>query len=101
MPRWVVDRPRMLTSARHQGPTVGVLTVDDQQVFREVAVAVIEATPGFEPVGQAASGEEALRLLETLRPDLALIDVRMPGMDGVETARRLAALFAGGDADRR
>jgi DNA-binding NarL/FixJ family response regulator len=82
----------MLTSARHEGPAVGVLTVDDQRVFREAAVAVIDATPGFEPVGQAASGEEALRLLDSLRPDLALIDVRMPGMDGIETARRLAAI---------
>jgi two-component system invasion response regulator UvrY len=79
------------TSTRQQRRTVGVLTVDDHAIFRTAAGEVIEATPGFEAVGEAASGEDALRLAETLRPDLALVDVRMPGMDGIETARRLAA----------
>jgi DNA-binding NarL/FixJ family response regulator len=78
-------------STRQEGPTVGVLTVDDQTVFRMAAIEVIDATPGFQAVGEAASGEEALRLSQTLHPDLVLIDVRMPGMDGIETARRLAA----------
>jgi len=71
--------------------TVGVVTVDDQAVFREVAREVIEATDGFESWGEAGSGEEALRLADELDPDLVLVDVRMPGMDGVETASRLAA----------
>jgi DNA-binding NarL/FixJ family response regulator len=70
-------------------PAIGVLTVDDQEVFRMVARDVIEATPGFEPLADAASGEEALTLSRTLRPDLVLMDVRMPDMDGIETARRL------------
>lgn len=78
-------------STRQEGNTVGVLTVDDQAVFRMAAVDVIAATPGFAAVGEAASGEEALRLAETLGPDLVLIDVRMPGMDGIETSRRLTA----------
>jgi two-component system invasion response regulator UvrY len=72
-------------------PAVAVVTVDDQAVFRSVAREVLEATPGFESAGEAASGEEALRLVEAVRPQLALVDVRMPGMDGVETARRLSA----------
>jgi two-component system invasion response regulator UvrY len=72
-------------------PVVAVVTVDDQAVFRSVAREVVEATPGFEPAGEAASGEEALQLVEAVRPQLALVDVRMPGMDGVETARRLSA----------
>ena len=78
-------------STRQEGNTVGVLTVDDLAVFRMAAVDVIAATPGFEAVGEAASGEEALGLSETLQPDLVLIDVRMPGMDGIETSRRLTA----------
>jgi two-component system, NarL family, invasion response regulator UvrY len=68
-----------------------VLTVDDQAVFRRAAELVIDASPGFELAGEAGSGEEGLALAERLRPDLVLIDVRMPGMNGVETARRLAA----------
>jgi DNA-binding NarL/FixJ family response regulator len=70
---------------------VGVLTVDDQGVFRELARLVVEATPGFESLGEVASGEEALPAVDDLNPDLVLIDVRMPGMDGVETARRITA----------
>jgi two-component system nitrate/nitrite response regulator NarL len=72
------------------GP-VKVLTVDDQAVFRRAANDLIAATPGFEQVGQAASGAEALELAQALHPDLVLLDVRMKGMDGLETARRLTA----------
>ena len=74
---------------------VEVLTVDDQEVFREVARDVIEATPGFRSGAQAASGFEALQLLAEVDPALALVDVRMPGMDGIETARRLIAAAPG------
>lgn len=68
---------------------VTVLAVDDQEVFRRTARSLIAATPGFEQVGEAASGPEALELAADLHPDLVLVDVRMPGMDGIETARRL------------
>jgi DNA-binding NarL/FixJ family response regulator len=75
---------------------VTVLAVDDQEVFRRTARRLLAAAPGFELVGEAASGPEALRRAAELRPDLVLLDVRMPGMDGIETARRLA--LAGGAA---
>jgi DNA-binding NarL/FixJ family response regulator len=68
---------------------VTVLTVDDQPVFLRAARDLISATEGFEQVGQATSGLEALELASTLDPDLVLLDVRMPDMDGLETARRL------------
>jgi DNA-binding NarL/FixJ family response regulator len=71
--------------------SVTVLTVDDQAVFRRAVGDLIAATPGFEEVGQAASGAEALKLAEALRPDLVLLDVRMDDMDGIETAQRLLA----------
>jgi DNA-binding NarL/FixJ family response regulator len=76
-------------------PNVTVLTVDDQPIFRRVARTLIEATSGFEHVGEAASGPEALELAADLHPELALVDVRMPGMDGIETARRLAEVAPG------
>jgi two-component system, NarL family, invasion response regulator UvrY len=75
---------------------VQVLTVDDQAVFREAARALIDSTPGFEVAGEAACGADALRAVERLAPDLVLMDVCMPGMDGIETARRIAA--AGSDS---
>ena len=50
---------------------------------------MIAATPGFEFVGEASNGEEALQAVDRLDPRLVLLDVRMPGMDGIEVARRL------------
>ena len=70
---------------------VRVLTVDDQVVFRRAAEDVISATPGFEAAGDAGSGEEALAQAERLHPDLVLLDVRMPGIGGIEAARRITA----------
>ncbi len=66
-----------------------MLVVDDQAAFREVAGQLVEVTPGFRLCGEAASGEEALRAVEEVRPDLVLLDVRMPGMGGAEAARRI------------
>jgi len=70
---------------------VRVLTIDDQAIFRSLARDVIEATPGFESVGDAADGEAGIEAVGKLGPDLVLLDVRMPGIDGIEVARRLAA----------
>jgi len=64
-----------------------VLAVDDSEVFLEVADSVVSGTTGLRLVGTAASGEEAIRLLPHLLPDLVLLDVHMPGIGGLETAR--------------
>jgi DNA-binding NarL/FixJ family response regulator len=74
---------------------VGVMVVDDQPPFRRAARAVIEATEGFEAVGDAESGAQALHHADQLKPDLVLIDVHMPEMDGLETARRLTESHPG------
>lgn len=71
---------------------VRVLAVDDQEVFRRVARQLVASTDGFELVGEAASGEEAVALACALHPDLVILDVRMPGVDGIETARRLGGV---------
>ena len=70
---------------------VRVLVVDDQEPFRAAMRAVVEETDGFAVVGSATSGEEALTASAELRPDLVLMDVNLPGIDGIEATRRLSA----------
>jgi two-component system invasion response regulator UvrY len=73
------------------GPPVHVLVVDDQAPFRRAARAVVSATSGFELVGEALSGEEAVELVRSLEPDLVLLDIHMPGIGGIGAARRIEA----------
>jgi CheY-like chemotaxis protein len=70
---------------------VRVLVVDDQALFRRVMSAVVDETAGFLLVGCAASGEESIVTARVLRPDLVLMDVNLPGIDGMEATRRLRA----------
>jgi DNA-binding NarL/FixJ family response regulator len=67
-----------------------VLCVDDQTVFRAALRDVIAATPGLTHVGDATSGQAAIVAVEALRPDLVLMDIHMPGLDGLQTARIIA-----------
>ena len=75
------------------GDVTGVLIVDDQECFRRAAQSLVSATEGFEAVGESASAEQALETAVQLRPDLVLVDVRMPGLDGFETSRRIRAVL--------
>src|ERR1700684_983826 len=72
------------------GPNT-VLVVDDQAPFRFAAKAVLRRLDGFELTGEAGSGAEALALVEELHPDLVLMDINMPGMNGIEAARQIVA----------
>jgi adenylate cyclase len=74
---------------------VGVLVVDDQRPFREAAKHVVAATEGFELVGEAESGEEAVDLAAELSPDLVLMDLNLPGIDGLEATRRIVDASSG------
>lgn len=69
--------------------TVQVLIVDDQVLMREGLRKLLELEPGIEVVGDAAEGVAALDLLDAARPDVALVDARMPRMDGIELIARL------------
>jgi DNA-binding NarL/FixJ family response regulator len=69
---------------------IRVVLADDQALVRAGFRALLDAEPDVEVVGEAGDGDEAVRLAETLRPDVVLMDIRMPGTDGLEATRRIA-----------
>lgn len=69
--------------------TVRVLIVDDQEPFRMAARTVVELTDGFEVVGEAETGEDAVEMARTLDPDLVLMDVNLPGINGLDATRQI------------
>ena len=68
---------------------IRVLLVDDQTLFREGLSTLLSAQPDIDVVGEATNGEEALRLAASLRPQVVLMDLRMPVLDGIQATRRL------------
>src|SRR5262245_13454951 len=68
-----------------------VLVADDHAMFRQGLVALLDDAEGIEVVGQASRGDEALRLIRELAPEVAILDVSMPGATGIEVARALTA----------
>ncbi|MFT4135891.1 response regulator [Microbacterium sp.] len=70
--------------------TIRVLVADDQELVRTGLSMILGAEPDIEVVGQAVDGHEAVALARSLRPDVCLFDIRMPGLDGIEATRALA-----------
>ncbi|MDF2420543.1 response regulator transcription factor [Trueperella pyogenes] len=71
--------------------TIRVVLADDQALVRGALAALLSLEEGIDVVGQAGRGEELVRLVEELRPDVALVDIEMPGMDGIEATGQIAA----------
>lgn len=72
-----------------------VMIVDDQMPFRMAARSVVGVTPGFEVVGEAKSGEQAIEQMAVLHPELILMDINMDGISGIEATRRIIAEYPG------
>jgi DNA-binding NarL/FixJ family response regulator len=79
------DQDQMMVAA----DVVSVLIVDDQLPFRLAARAVLQRTEGFELIGEAADGDEAVELAAELRPRLILMDINMPRLNGIEATRQI------------
>ncbi|TMF85487.1 MAG: response regulator transcription factor [Chloroflexi bacterium] len=69
--------------------SVRVLIVDDQAPFRDAARAVVEATDGFDVIGESSTGEASVDATQQLKPDLVLMDVNLPGINGLDATRRI------------
>jgi DNA-binding NarL/FixJ family response regulator len=81
----------MEVEAVSQELDVRVLVVDDQEPYRRAMQAVVDATNGFTVVGTAVSGEDSVDVARDLRPQLVLMDVNLPGIDGIEATRQILA----------
>ncbi|MHB8246454.1 MAG: response regulator [Acidimicrobiales bacterium] len=86
------DTGPVVVPAGHAAP-VRVVLVDDHALVREGTLELLDQEPDIEVVGQAGTGEEGVVLLERTRPDVALIDINLPGMSGLELARMAAARY--------
>jgi DNA-binding NarL/FixJ family response regulator len=77
-------------------PAIRIVVADDHQVVRAGFAGLLGTQPDFLVIGTAPDGAEAVRVCRELRPDVVLMDVRMPGMDGIEATRQLATAWPGG-----
>ena len=68
-------------------PPIRIILADDHKIVRQGMRSLLKSHPGFEVIGEASDGEEALKLMEELSPDIAFMDVMMPNLNGIEAAK--------------
>ncbi len=83
------EKAQFLDTDRGPGREIKVLVVDDNKAFRNAMDDLVAAAPGFVLAGVACSGEEAIRAVDELAPQLVLMDILMPGMGGIAAARAI------------
>ena len=86
-----MESTRVEREIDQSSPTVRVLLADDQTLFRVGLARLLEADPRVEIVGEAADGAEAVRLVGSLKPDVVLMDLKMPNLDGISATREIVA----------
>src|SRR5688500_6390843 len=86
------EKETVMANNHHNNNRVSILIVDDHEVVRNGIRSYLETVTPFHVVGEAASGDEALKLVSEHIPDIVLLDLIMPGMDGVETTRRIKTI---------
>jgi DNA-binding NarL/FixJ family response regulator len=87
----------VLNSPVLNSTVIGIVVADDHEVVRAGFAALLDTQPDFSVLGTAADGATAVRTCQELRPDVVLMDVRMPGTDGIEATRQLMGNIGGGD----
>lgn len=89
---WAAKRRRVdcaRISADRRDQVISVIIADDQTLVREGLAMLVDIEPDIEVVGQASDGAQAVELARRLRPDVVVMDIRMPILDGIEATRRL------------
>ncbi len=76
-----------------QGKQIRILLADDHNVMRRGLRLLLENQPGFNVVGEAADGRQAVEQAEAVQPDVAVLDIAMPNLSGIEAAQRITAMF--------
>jgi DNA-binding NarL/FixJ family response regulator len=101
-------RPALVTAGAAASPAIRVLVADGQALVRAGVLLLLEVDERITVVGEAASGEETVALVEQIRPDVVMIDTRLPGLDSVEATRRIVSesgvavmLLTAGESDER
>ena len=80
---------------------IRIVIADDQALVRSGFRLIVDARPDLEVVGEAEDGEQAVALVEELEPDVILLDIRMPSLDGIEATKRIVASGTDGNANSR